>query len=190
MRHGFSRRSKRGAQQREREIRERLARPRGAKSFGDVMARLFAALICRNRVESELRGGGILLPALPVPVRGLNIVLRDASAMSVQDAQIGLGAGMSSVCALLEPFRRLGIILRHAGAIGVDDAESALREDIALISRSPKPCRGLSVILRHAGAVGIQDAESTLVRGTVLIGGFLEPSRSLAALRHHFRASE
>ena len=64
---------------------------------------------------------GVPLPGrLAIPLHRLALVLGDASAVVVHDAEIVLSFGVPLLRGLLEPLHRLGVVLAaHAQAVGV-----------------------------------------------------------------------
>ena len=64
-------------------------------------------------------------------------VLRQALAVPVQDAEVGLRRGVALFGRPAHPFRRLGIVPLDALAVVIHPGEAGLRASIALLSKRP-----------------------------------------------------
>ncbi len=77
-----------------------------------------------------------------IPLHGIRIVLGNAPAVVVHDAEVVLGWGVTLLGGQTIPPYRLGIVLRYARAVVVHDAEVVLGSSIALLDqRQPLPVR-------------------------------------------------
>ena len=89
---------------------------------------------------------------LSIILRGLRVILLNAFALRIEQAEIGLRRGIALRCGLVIPGGGLRKILLHAFALGVKLAKFALRAGIALVGRLAIPIRRLREIFGDASA--------------------------------------
>ena len=104
-----------------------------------------------------------------------NLVLRDAFAVAVHQAEVELSISITLLGTFREPLKPLFVILRDAYALEVTHAEVYLTSGTALFSGFPKPLKRPLVILKNAFAGVINPAEVVLGFCMPLLGGFHVP---------------
>ncbi len=106
----------------------------GGHAFGDYLSavlRLFVTLRDR-KAEPHVRG---------------DVVLRNAFANGVGNAEVVLRLGITLLGGSTVPLHRLSIVLRHALAVGVQDAEVELRRGIPVFGGHAIPLRRFGIVL-------------------------------------------
>lgn len=78
------------------------------------------------------------------------MVLGDAFALVVQDAERDLGVDVPLLSGQAIPIAGFGMVLGDALAVVAHEAETELREDVALFSGSAEPLSGFDVVLSDA----------------------------------------
>ena len=113
------------------------------------------------------------------------MVLRDADAVVVHQAEAGLGVGKTLFCGEAVPLHGLGVVLRDADAVVVHVAEADLGAGKTLFCGEAVPLGGLGVVLEDAVAVVVHHAEAGLGRSIALLGQrspFFQRVRVVAAI--------
>ena len=122
----------------------------------------------RSRLFSESASPD-LAPRLEPHVRA-NMVLLDASPVSIHQAQSVLRLRKPLRCSFPIPLYRLRVILRDTASAHVDQTENELGFRISLLCCQAKPPTGFSIILRYLQSFRIQSAEIQLRFGKTLRG--------------------
>ena len=126
------------------------------QTFGNLMASVRSYLTTpRLRSASNL----LLAMSLPcsaafrVPFHGLGVVLRDSSALLVEQAQIGLGSGISLFSSFAVPVHRLFVILSDPLTIQVHPAQRVCPLAFPCSAAFAVPFHCLFVILSDPHAI-------------------------------------
>src|SRR5277367_2691032 len=146
----------------------RLPLPRQPLRLGDLVGGHFggqfvARLLC---VVIALRGRQV------VPHVGENVVLRDAVALLVHEAEVGLGEGIVLIGRLAVPFRCFAVVLWRAMAVLVHAAQHSLTVLVGLIGRFAIPFHRFGIVLRDTSAVLVHETEASLTILGALLGRF------------------
>jgi hypothetical protein len=119
------------------------------------------------------------------PDVGFPIVLRDAYAFRVEEAEVILGFGLLLVCRPAQPLGRLAGVPGDTVAVCIQDTEIILRASKPLLRCPPEPLSRLGRIARYPPTFVIPHAQIVLRCHVALRGGPAKPlGRRAIVLRH------
>ena len=164
----------------------RLSSGVGRRCLGPPLPR--EPLRFMDRLGRHLRGDGVAVRLRPIaelyaksrnrqiqPHMRRYVVLGDALALVVHEAELVLRSGVALFSGQAEPLCSFGMVLGNALADGVHDAELVLRVDVLLFSGRAPPLDRFGNVLADALAVGVHEAELVLRFGVALFSGQAVP---------------